>query len=72
MGTQELVIKARKEIKESEDSLIRSEKLVAQAIEVIKWVGVENLIADSQAVAHGGADIRTLPKAGSVAWQGSQ
>ena len=38
MGTQELVIKARKEIKESEDSLIRSEKLVAQAIEVIKGV----------------------------------
>ena len=42
MGTQELVIKARKEIKDSEDSLIRSEKLVAQAIEVIKGVGVKD------------------------------
>ena len=34
VGTQDLIIKARKGMKDSEDSLIRSEKLVAQAIEV--------------------------------------
>ncbi len=72
MGTQELVIKARKEIKDSEDSLIRSEKLVAQAIEVIKGVGVKDLIANSQAAAHGTAGGRALPISGSMAWQGSQ
>jgi SNARE protein len=34
MSTGDLIIKARKEIKESDESLIRSEKIVAQTIEV--------------------------------------
>ena len=75
MGTQELVIKARKDIKDSEDSLIRSEKLVAQAIEVIGGGGeggIKGQAAHSQAAVHGGADSRALPISGGTAWKGSQ